>query len=120
MLKEHGVCEGLPVHCPLLAQNISDHALGLSLDMSSFALCSGAVNVTVSELFFPRLYQQDFTAMIARLWSIKTHVVLFNIEPKVNNAMNYTRPDKCGIEGGNTGQCSFMKNRSCQTHVVGF
>lgn len=43
---------------------------------------------------------------------IKTHIVLFNIDPKVNNGMNYTKHDKWETEGSNTGQCSFMKNIS--------
>lgn len=47
--------------------------------------------------------------MTARLCSVKTHVVLFNIDPKVNKGVSYTRPDKCETEGVNTGQCSFMK-----------
>lgn len=58
--------------------------------------------------------------MTARLWSVKTHIVLFNIDPKVNKGVNYTRPDNCETEGVNTGQCSFMKKRSCQSHVIGF
>lgn len=53
--------------------------------------------------------------MIGRLWSRKIELVLFYIDTKVNNGMNYTRPDKHAVEGGNTGQCSCMKNRSHQT-----
>lgn len=58
--------------------------------------------------------------MTARLWSVKTHIVLFNVDPKVNKGVNFTGPDKCETEGGNTGQCSFVKKRSRQRHVMGF
>lgn len=105
------VCSSLPDCCSLLARDISDPALGLSL----LVLCSLAGNVTVLELAFPGQYQPGFAAVVARLWSVKAHAVVLSIDSKVNNGMNYTGPDKCGIEGGNARQHSFMKNRSCQT-----
>lgn len=52
------VWSSLPGCCPLLAQDISDPALALSL----LVLCSVAVKVTVLEMAFPGLYQPGFTA----------------------------------------------------------
>lgn len=104
-----GVWNSVPERCPFLLGIFQIMSQGLSLGKSVFALCSVAVNVTVLGL-------EDSTAMTARSRSVKTHIVLSNIDPQVNNGTNDTRPDKCGTEGGNTGPCIlFMKNRSRQT-----
>lgn len=61
----------------------------------SFALCWA---VPVLELPFPGLYQPGFTAKVATLEPAITHIS--SIDCKVNDGMDYTRPDKYGIEGG--------------------
>lgn len=45
----HGASDSPPDHCSLLAWDISDHALGLPLSVSFFALRSATVNATILE-----------------------------------------------------------------------
>lgn len=66
----HDACDSPPVHCPLLAWDISDHALGLPLSVPFFALRSAAVNATVleglSRAVPVRLYSYDSQIMVRK------------------------------------------------------
>lgn len=79
----NGCVKQPPWLCPLPAEDISNCALGLSL----LGLCSGAGR----SLCWSWAVPARFTAMVARLWSVTTYVVVLNVDSKVSNGMDYTR-----------------------------
>lgn len=89
------VKQSIPECCPFPAQDISDRGQGLSL----LVLCS-LLGCPCVGAALPCPYL-TFTATVATLEPAITHIS--SIDCKVYDGMDYTRPDKYGIEGGKVG-----------------